>query len=293
MSTEADLRQVQYVLFDVDNTLVDNASSELPTQRFRDAVARATEAGVRVGLATARQEQKALHIIRACGMSGYSILMNGAQVYDAATDTYAVDYQLSVPRTLTLMRDLEELQLDFWVQDGGVDHFWTGEISDDGLGIYSTPGTVWETEPDPEVRIRDYIPDRPYIVIAQGLTATQRTQLLRKGEMLAGNHTTALTMHETLTKDGTSTFSVAFLDDRATKAQAVKTLIELTKTSKAEWMMVGDSHNDVAVMEQVGVGVAVANAVPEVKQAAVLQVASWADDGAAEALERVIAAKLK
>jgi hydroxymethylpyrimidine pyrophosphatase-like HAD family hydrolase len=54
------------------------------------------------------------------------------------------------------------------------------------------------------------------------------------------------------------------------------------------FMAVGDGGNDLEMVANAGLGVAMGNAVPAVKQAARLVVASNDEGGVAEAIERLI-----
>jgi hydroxymethylpyrimidine pyrophosphatase-like HAD family hydrolase len=51
---------------------------------------------------------------------------------------------------------------------------------------------------------------------------------------------------------------------------------------------IGDEVNDIAMIEGAGLGIAMANAVPQVKKAAKVETASNADDGVARAIEKIL-----
>ncbi len=53
-------------------------------------------------------------------------------------------------------------------------------------------------------------------------------------------------------------------------------------------MAIGDGHNDLELIQHVGLGVAVANAIDEVKQVAALTVNSNDDDGVEQAIDYLL-----
>jgi HAD superfamily hydrolase (TIGR01484 family) len=73
-----------------------------------------------------------------------------------------------------------------------------------------------------------------------------------------------------------------------TKAQALQWLTQHFGFSLQEVMAVGDGPNDVEMFEVAGLGVAMGNAIAEVKARAGATVASNNEDGVAEAIERFI-----
>ena len=70
------------------------------------------------------------------------------------------------------------------------------------------------------------------------------------------------------------------------KWEAVKTVAESYGIKPEEIMCIGDSNNDLSMIENAGIGVAVANAKPAVKAAAGMVTASNDEDGVAKVIER-------
>ena len=75
---------------------------------------------------------------------------------------------------------------------------------------------------------------------------------------------------------------------RATKANALSTLCEMLGTSSAAAAAIGDSYNDLDMLESVGLSFAVANAVETVRRAVDVVVADNDSDGVAEAVDLVL-----
>ena len=77
------------------------------------------------------------------------------------------------------------------------------------------------------------------------------------------------------------------------KPNALQVLCDDLGIGPAETMAFGDGPNDRSMLEWAGCGVAMGNAVPEVKAAADVVTATNEEDGVALELERLLAAKLE
>jgi hydroxymethylpyrimidine pyrophosphatase-like HAD family hydrolase len=72
------------------------------------------------------------------------------------------------------------------------------------------------------------------------------------------------------------------------KWRAIGHLLEHYGVPASNLVAIGDGGNDLSMVANAGMGVAMGNAVPSVKQAAQLVVADNDSDGVAEAIERLI-----
>jgi Cof subfamily protein (haloacid dehalogenase superfamily) len=77
-------------------------------------------------------------------------------------------------------------------------------------------------------------------------------------------------------------------DRRATKGQALKRVAEREGIRREEIIAFGDSYNDLDMIRFAGLGVAVANARPEVLRAADLVTAANTEDGVARVVEEYV-----
>ena len=74
------------------------------------------------------------------------------------------------------------------------------------------------------------------------------------------------------------------------KLTGFKTLLERTGISPEEVLVFGDGENDIDILSKIPHSVAVANAIPVVKQVAKYHVGASADDGVAHALLELVRA---
>lgn len=80
-------------------------------------------------------------------------------------------------------------------------------------------------------------------------------------------------------------FFLEIMPKGVNKGKALEKLSEITGIHREEIIAFGDSYNDAAMMEYAGIGVAMGNAKPEIKEMAGFVTASHDDDGIADALK--------
>jgi hydroxymethylpyrimidine pyrophosphatase-like HAD family hydrolase len=74
----------------------------------------------------------------------------------------------------------------------------------------------------------------------------------------------------------------------ATKLNALSRLCAQLNVAPEHVIAIGDSRNDVPMMQWAGIGVAMGNALPEVREAVAYVTDRNTDDGVAHALERYV-----
>lgn len=79
-----------------------------------------------------------------------------------------------------------------------------------------------------------------------------------------------------------------FFSKQASKALALERIGALYGIDRTEMIAVGDGHNDLSMIEYAGLGVAMANASPDVLRAADAVTASNQDDGVAQVLRKYV-----
>ena len=135
--------------------------------------------------------------------------------------------------------------------------------------------------------IEDY-----YSVISEDLAAVARTEGAVK--ILVGLDTpeTLEIVKEMLTDDLYYTVAnghlMQIMNKSVTKWNGVKAMLEICGCSAEETVYFGDDYDDVEPIKMCGVGVAVANAIDEVKAVADYIAASNDDDGVALAIEKFV-----
>jgi len=85
-----------------------------------------------------------------------------------------------------------------------------------------------------------------------------------------------------------SPFSLIINHSDTSKIFALKKILEIYGISPDEAMAIGDSYTDISMISEVGIGVAMGNAVPELKEAADFIVPDNDSDGVATAIEKFV-----
>ncbi|MBR0368654.1 MAG: Cof-type HAD-IIB family hydrolase [Clostridia bacterium] len=271
-------KHIKLLALDLDGTLL--TTDKRLTARARDALQRASAAGVWIVPATGRIFMGLPEAIRALPFLRYAITCNGACVVDAAAEGVLYRAELDVPRALEIMSWLDSQPV---IYDCTVDsHSWMSAAMYDVLEAYA---------PDPALvgymrSVRTPVPDLKAFVRenARGVqklqafcrdVATQR-RLLAQAPFPGLEVATSVTRNVEITRED------------ATKGAALRALAAHLGLKRDEVMAVGDGLNDVSMLRAAGVGVAMENAVAAVRAAADVITAGNDADGVAAAIEMLI-----
>ncbi|HEV2872501.1 MAG TPA: Cof-type HAD-IIB family hydrolase [Actinomycetota bacterium] len=261
---------IRLVASDLDGTLL--RSDETVSERTRQAVAAARDAGITVVLVSGRPPRSLGPIAERIGVGGIAICADGAVVWDLDSGTMVDHSPLAADLAARLVGALREavpgvlfaveLERGFGRETG-----WTegpieapAEVLEaDALELISGPVTKLlvrhPTLPFPEVaqRARQVVGDDAVVTWAG----------LRVAEISAAG---------------------------VTKAFALERLCRRLGVVADQVVAVGDMPNDLPMLAWAGTAVAVANAVQEVLDAADEVTAANVEDGVAQLLERILAA---
>ncbi len=283
-----ELAGVKAALFDVDNTLVGNDSSSLPSKKFQQH-AKDLANTLPIGLATARPYSKVRHILEACDMKGLSILCNGAQIYDGNEGLVVVEHTIPIDACMNIMRRLQADNVFHWALDDSVDYFWQSSVAagSQSLGTYARAVDLWDKKSQKNELVENYVPLIPITIVASHITERQKNDVLAYAKTFAEQDVVGLLAHQLTLEDGSEAFDVLITNRLSNKKDALQKVSGLLGVPAENFMAVGDGHNDKVIIEHVGYGVAMGNAVQEVKDVAKFITADWHDDGATLVLEKL------
>ena len=276
--------RIRLVVLDVDGTLLDPSGAI--TSRVGEAVRAAHDKGCLVSLASGRRLWAVRPIVEALGIKLPVILYNGAIIYDLAQDTVLFQARLDTQA----LRAAVDLLWDAGYQPVVYESPTSGERVYSGLSERDNPATA-------------YYFDRPTVQpirLDRGALGAVRDALLLAAmgdEPQVRELETQVALRalqcQTLVErqsfvPGSRWWQLDVTAPRTSKGEALRHLCSLTGVAHAETLALGDGINDLELLRSAGLGVAMGNAVAELKQAAVAVVADNAHDGAAEALERFV-----
>jgi len=250
---------IKMIVTDLDRTLLrtDKSISEYSADIFN----RCRERGIKIVFATARPVRTVKHFDIDISTDAL-ILHNGAVIYVA--DELLCYYGIAPD-----IRDriLSSISKDYPTTTISV------EIDD---VLYAN----FEVDPEWEYVRSDFtnLPDKPADKIIIGVPSAEYIEWFEKHipedlyiEMSSGDHSLGLIMHRS-----------------ATKEAAIKTVAVHVGIAMADIAAFGDDYNDIKMLRDCGVGIAVANAIDEVKAAADYICDTNENDGVAKWLEERI-----
>lgn len=262
-----------YAFFDVDGTILKKHGlgiEKLPTKKVIEALRKLSEL-IGTGLVTGRQWQKAKFLIEKLHLSGFSVLSNGAQIYDARERKMVIERILNYVTVLEIAELLHKKKIPFWIQDDGVDHV----LSQDEDIFHRIPGERKHLPFD------TYIPDKPFVIVAHGVT----NRIVEELNELVKNYDKMISFKAGGYKDGV--FDVFITDTLSNKRDGMLEAIKLADVKPDKVIAFGDSYNDIIFMNYF-FSVAMGNAVPEVQALATDTTLSVNRNGVAVYIENIL-----
>ena len=270
----------QLLAIDIDGTLVDHRD-ELsgPT---RKALVRAGDAGIHVVLATGRRYSRTLHLVEPLGIEVPLVTASGALIKDPKSHRtlYAARFDRSVLcRTLGVVvgRGFDPVVCADTYAEGFDFYLARFEVPSDELTEYlalnADCGRVWS----------DLATDPPHGVFT-GFAMGTRDQMLDLEHRLEAELPGELYTH-VLRSPRYTGFMCEWSPGGVTKWSAIRRLAARWGIPDESICAVGDDVNDIAMIRSAGLGVAMGNALPEVKAAADRIAPAQQDDGLVEVVD--------
>ena len=275
---------IRIIALDLDGTLLD--SSKNLSEANRAALERAAAAGVHVVPTTGRFFGMMPECIRSLPFVRYAITVNGAQVYDRETDAAIVREEIPLATALGLMRilDKHDVVYDCYRNNWG----WMTESMKAKAEDYATDAHYLRM-------IRDFRRGVPELKSHLESTAAdgdvQKVMLFTRRDEHGAEEAKKIVAEVAAAfpeiKTTSSTWNnLEFNAPTAHKGVALERFAKHLGLGLENCMAFGDGMNDFTMVEAAGVGVAMANACPEVKAAANYVTLTNDEDGVAAALAK-------
>ncbi len=261
------------VALDLDGTTIGDDLTVHP--RVRDAVARAQAAGVTVAIVTGRMFAAARPFAQTLGIAGPIVCYQGAAIFDV-TSGERIAHE-PVPNELTL-RLLAKTRADGVALQFYVDDVYYVERRDTWVDGYARLANV-----EPAL-----VPDLAALLARGQSTKCVAVVAPERAQTYAEEIASFVGSDGYVTRSHASFIEV--LNASVNKGVALATLATRYDTTLARVLAVGDSWNDLPLLDAAGFGVAMGSAPPELRARANAVVADVAHDGVAEAIERYVLA---
>jgi len=276
-------RPIRLLAIDIDGTLV-NSRDEL-TEVTRDALVRATEAGIKLVLATGRRYRRALPLVEPLGINAPVVTASGALIkrpLDHVT-LYRADLDPELLRRLLGVLDAAGYEAVLYADtfDQGYDFFCAREEVEqpelaDFLRLNAGCQRAWPT------LMTDPPPD-----IFAGFAIGTRDEMLRLHDELQAKLPSRLYTH-VLRSPRYLGYMCEIAPSGVTKWSGIQRLAAEWGISAEEICAVGDDVNDIPMITAAGLGVAMGNALDQVKAAADRVAPTHDDNGLATVVEWVM-----
>lgn len=270
--------KVKMVLFDLDGTLL-NSRKEITAETHR-ALVQAAQAGVELIPSTGRYFLGIPEAVRELPFIHYAVTVNGAQVVDTATGAPLYRAEIPYAQAEQIWQELDKLP-----------GFWDCYYGDQGFMDAADYARLDEFLHDPALlamvrRLRRQVPDlRQWLQLHK--PDIQKTQIFLRThaeQQKAMEHLKAV--FPTLQLTNSIPTNIEINAPGASKGAALEFLREHLGLPKAQTMAIGDSTNDASMIRAAGVGVAMGNALPELKEIADFVTETNDQNGVALAIRR-------
>ncbi len=260
---------------DLDDTLLDEKSKI--SARNKDAIRRAVHAGVRFVIATGRMFKTSVNYLKDLELDEDSPLINyhGALVKKAKSREIILHRPIEIDIATAVIAEAERKDChislfvgdELFIREENEYSRYYQAMAHIGLQAVGDLGVFLKGNGTGPTKISIIRWDGTLDHIESGLRES------------FGNKLSILQSRP---------YFLEITDQKATKGQTLGWLAEKEGIKAEEVIAFGDGHNDLDMVVYAGLGVAVANARPEVIKAADLVTSSNNDDGVAEVIERYV-----
>ena len=274
------MRDIRLIALDLDGTLL-NSNKELTPGNLA-ALEKAAAAGIEIVPTTGRFYGGMPEAVRDLPFIHYAITVNGAQVYDVRKNRAVAAAELPLALAVEIMEYLDTLPVayDCYMDNWG----WMTR-------------SMWE-------KAEEFAPNEHYLKMIRELRQpvfelkahllqtghnVQKVQLFVRDMALHAQLMDSLPKRYPQTAISTSAGNNIEINDRhANKGEAIGQLAQYLGCDLSQTMSFGDGLNDLSMIRDAGVGVAMANACAEVLAAADETAPDCDHDGVAAGIEKLI-----
>ncbi|MGC8971910.1 MAG: Cof-type HAD-IIB family hydrolase [bacterium] len=257
---------IKLIAIDIDGTLI--TPDKKITPRVRETLRYVESKGIMVSLVTGRLYPTCKKYAVELGLSGPCVIYQGAMIIDHKTDKVLYEIRIPKDKAIEILRYSREHNL--------------------ALNVYMDQFTFYTEKPN-QYSVLDAQLNEVEIQIVKNLEDIIIYDPLKL--MFVEDPKVISRLEEIFSKDKELTALTSLpqfleiVNKKATKADALKWIAERFNIKREEIMAIGDSHNDIPMLEWVGIGVAMGNADEKVKKSADFVTLSNTEDGVAHAIE--------
>ena len=285
------------IVTDLDGTLLDRRGRVSP--RNRAALAAARAAGWHVAIATGRTWRESHRATDCVAEDALFIGAGGASLHEAGSGrtiaTMTVDARDALELAHAIIGHGHRAHVLVDPDRAGHDYFFVGTAELDAatrwwLAEHPISSRDWEAAPeDALTHLEGAVLRVGTIGIDDGIAPVARDIEARWGTRLAVRHWSALTAEEAI---GSRTHMLEVFSPRADKWDMACEAARRLGIADRPIVALGDGLNDLSLVRNASIGVAMANADPRIAGVARAHTAAHDDDGVAVAVEALLEGRL-
>ena len=262
------------IAMDLDGTL--NNDQKIITEKTKAALMATQKRGIRLALASARPSPglfKERDVLRLQDYNGILMSYNGGRIVDAATGKVLFETSMDLAQTKQVLRRLEALPVTPILDDGV--QFYVADKNGYKVDYECKNNNMTCTEVG---NLADFLSFAPIKILMS----------VRPEELAEVQKQIAAFLPETLTVVQTAAFYLEVIPKVINKGQGIRDICAVLGIDPSEVISFGDAANDIPMLREAGMGVAMGNAAETVKAAANMVTLSNNEDGIAAALEKLL-----
>ena len=285
------------ITIDLDGTLL-NKYGEV-TEYTKNIIKKTTDKGVLVVLASGRISESVLTIAKEIGANKYYISGNGSVLYDMQKDEIIYENYLNKEKVLEIIElcDKNSIYYNIYTENAVL-----AKSLNYNVAFYNYENTKKSSDKKTDINIVDdmykYIKnsninkflkiticDESKIVFS---SIIKKIKNIEDIDVLEVSH-----MSQKKIKTGTKEVEVGYFytevsSKNVDKWYAIEKVMEIENIKKEEVMALGDNNNDIVMIKNAGLGVAMGHSNNEVKKVADYITENNNEDGVAKAIEKYV-----
>ena len=285
------------ITIDLDGTLL-NKYGEV-TEYTKNVIKKTTDKGVLVVLASGRISESVLTIAKEIGANKYYISGNGSVLYDMQKDEIIYENYLNKEKVLEIIElcDKNSIYYNIYTENAVL-----AKSLNYNVAFYNYENTKKSSDKKTDINIVDdmykYIKnsninkflkiticDESKIVFS---SIIKKIKNIEDIDVLEVSH-----MSQKKIKTGTKEVEVGYFytevsSKNVDKWYAIEKVMEIENIKKEEVMALGDNNNDIIMIKNAGLGVAMGHSNNEVKKVADYITENNNEDGVAKAIEKYV-----
>lgn len=268
---------IKLIAIDIDGTLL--TPERVISQRVKDTLEKAKSQGVKIVLSTGRPLPGATEYLTALELTNegdYAITYNGALVQDTHTGNVLSHHTLDIEDFNYIEKMSREVGVHYHATTQDAMYTSNKDISSytvrESMLVHLPLKYRTAAEMDETISISKMMMIDDPVILEEGIQKLPQA------------------FFDKYTVLRSEPFYLEVLNPSASKGKALKSLTDILGFTADEVMAIGDNENDLDMIEFAGIGVAMGNAIPKVKEHATVITDTNAEDGVATVIEKYVLA---